>query len=98
MNYIINPEQLKVFIKKIYGPLERVSSVGGGHVVWYNQDGEKLFEVTGEKDMSIKSDYYYLLFDIISPSNSSERSSIAKGLHKYLEELSGRKNLYITTM
>lgn len=97
MNYIISPEQLTFFIKKLYGPLEMVSSDDGRYKVWYNQDGEKLFELTGEGDMSIKSNYYYLLFDFISPSDASERSPITKGLRKYLEELSGKENLYITT-
>lgn len=98
MNYIITTEQLIMFIKKFYGPLERVSSNGGRYVVWYNQNGEKIFELIGERDMSIKSEYYYLLLDFISPSNASERSPIVKGLHKYLKELSGKENLYITTM
>lgn len=97
MNYIISPEQLKVFIKKIYGPLKKVSSDDGRYVVWYNKDGEKLFELTGQGDISVKFSHYHLLFEFISPSDASERSTIAKVFREYLEELSGKENLYITT-
>jgi hypothetical protein len=91
MDYIISPEQLNMFIKKFYGPLEVVSIEDGRYMAWFNQDGEKVFELTGGTDISIKYDYFYLLINFLSPNDSSERSPIMKGLYKYFEELSGRK-------
>ena len=86
-----------MFIKKFYGPLKVLSSDDGRHMVWYNKDKVRVFELTGGTDISIKSDYFYSLIDFISPTNPSERSVIMKGLYKYFEELSGKKILDITT-
>ena len=97
MNYIITSEQLIMFIKKFYGPLKVLSSDNGRHMVWYNRDKEKVFELTGGTDISIKSNYFHLLIDFISPANASERSVIMKALYKYFGELSGRKILDIMT-
>ena len=97
MTYIITPEQLIMFIKKFYGPLKVSSSNDGRYMVWYNKDMEKVFELTGGTDISIKSNYFYSLMNFISPTNSSERSTIMKGLYKYFEELSGKKILDIMT-
>ena len=96
MNYIITSEQLIIFIKKFYGPLKVLSSDDGRHMVWYNKDREKVFELTGGTDISIKSNYFQLLIDFISPNSTSERSDIMKALYKYFGELSGRKILDIT--
>ena len=96
MNYIITSEQLIIFIKKFYGPLKVLSSDDGRHMVWYNKDREKVFELTGGTDISIKSNYFQLLIDFISPNRTSERSDIMKALYKYFGELSGRKILDIT--
>ena len=96
MNYIITSEQLIIFIKKFYGPLKVLSSDEGRHMVWYNKDREKVFELTGGTDISIKSNYFQLLIDFISPNSTSERSDIMKALYKYFGELSGRKILDIT--
>ena len=95
MNYIITSEQLIIFIKKFYGPLKVLSSDDGRHMVWYNKDREKVFELTGGTDISIKSNYFQLLIDFISPNSTSERSDIMKALYKYFGELSGRKILDI---
>ena len=95
MNYIITSEQLIIFIKKFYGPLKVLSSDDGRHMVWYNKDREKVFELTGGTDISIKSNYFQLLIDFISPNSLSERSDIMKALYKYFGELSGRKILDI---
>ena len=97
MNYIITSEQLIMFIKKFFGPLKVLSSDDGRHMAWYNKDKEKVFELTGGTDISIKSNYFYLLIDFISPTNASERSVIMKALYKYFGELSGRKILDIMT-
>lgn len=91
MDYVISPEQLNFFIKKFYGPLEMISTDNGKYMSWRNRDGEKIFELTNGTDMTINRDYFYLLMDFMSPSNSKERAPIMKELHKYLEELSGKK-------
>ena len=72
-----------------------LSSDDGRHMVWYNKDREKVFELTGGTDISIKSNYFQLLIDFISPNSTSERSDIMKALYKYFGELSGRKILDI---
>ena len=97
MNYIITSEQLIIFIKKFYGPLKVLSSDDGRHMVWYNQDGEKVFELTGGTDISIRSNYLYSLIDFLNLSDSSEKSIVMKSLYKYFGELSGRKILDIMT-
>lgn len=97
MEYIISTEQLNFFIKKFYGPLEMVSGDNGRHMVWYNQDGEKVFELTGGTDISIRSNYLYSLIDFLNLSDSSEKSIVMKSLYKYFGELSGRKILDIMT-
>jgi hypothetical protein len=54
-----------MFIKKFYGPLEVVSIEDGRYMAWFNQDGEKVFELTGGTDISIKYDYFYLLINFL---------------------------------
>jgi hypothetical protein len=97
MTYIITSEQLSMFIKKFYGPLKVLSSDNGRYMVWYNKDKEKVFELTGGTDISIRSNYFYSLIDFISPNDAGERSAIMKALYKYFGELSGRKILDIMT-
>ena len=97
MNYIITSEQLNMFIKKFYGPLKVLSSDNGRHMVWYNTDKEKVFELTGGTDISIRKSYFYSLIDFLNLSDSTEKSIVMKSLYKYFEELSGRKILDIMT-
>jgi hypothetical protein len=97
MTYIITSEQLNTFIKKFYGPLEVVSADKGRHMVWYNKDGEKVFELTGGTDISIRKNYFYSLIDFLNLDNSNERSIVMKALYKYFGELSGRNILDIMT-
>jgi hypothetical protein len=97
MTYIITSEQLNTFIKKFYGPLEVVSSDKGRHMVWYNKDGEKVFELTGGTDISIRKNYFYSLIDFLNLDDSDEKSIVMNALYKYFGELSGRKILDIMT-
>ena len=95
MNYIMTSEQLNTFIKKFYGPLEMESGDNGKHMVWYNRDGEKVFELTVGTDISISRNYFYSLFDFLNLGNSNEKAIVMKALYKYFGELSGRKILDI---
>ena len=97
MTYIITSEQLSMFIKKFYGPLKVLSLDNGRYMVWYNRDGEKVFELTGGTDISIRKNYFYSLIDFLNLDDSNEKSIVMKALYKYFGELSGRKILDIMT-
>jgi hypothetical protein len=97
MTYIITSEQLNTFIKKFYGPLKMESGDNGRYMVWYNRDGEKVFELTGGTDISIRKNYFYSLIDFLNLDDSDEKSIVMKALYKYFGELSGRKILDIMT-
>jgi hypothetical protein len=97
MTYIITSEQLNTFIKKFYGPLEMESGDNGRYMVWYNRDGEKVFELTGGTDISIRKNYFYSLIDFLNLDDADEKSIVMKALYKYFGELSGRKILDIMT-
>jgi hypothetical protein len=86
-----------MLIKKFYGPLEVVSLDNGQNMLWYNKNGEKVFELTDGTYMSVKKNYFYSLINFISPNDAGERSAVTKVLYNYFGELSGRKILDIMT-